>query len=673
MSRNSAVIDQSGDSAVIYQSGEWAPAEEALEAAGSQQATAVGLSSSSPSNQARSSDQTAPPTNTASGSVLGSDANVLPTPATPPLPFVPPPLPLPIPNSNTLSTARSTGSSIPLIPVPRTSQGPAPAPAQPQLSSDTSPAPQSNPVASATTPRASLYLPRQESYGSTAPTSYIGGHMTPSSYPNQPYQFASPSAPPIFTSPAPMSSYGFPAPIPYQSPASYPAEVLVPPRSQRPSTIPAQAPYSSYGTSLVAYPGQPIPPRSQHPATTGALSAPQTPALQSMYGTGSLAYPSVPQQTTILSAPQTRPVYGTSPAYGGSDPQPTSARPQPYGDPLTAGFPPLPYSNIPQQPVIPPVIPDVRKTPGRRRTDTFVANDPFRPHPHSKHDKPSDDLTFDDIPVPGATAISLPWLKYDSSSSEIPTSQYPDVYNQPPWNSYAPPASYPPISSGQQNQSQPPSIPSWPPFMYPGNSQYPPPSKPFYNRPSYPSTFPPSPMYPNNPYYPPSYGGMYAIPTPKKSIWSRVGNVFRWPFSRWRDPNPPYPFIPDLSSEESKSGYPSLVFEFIVNTMPREVYYYFLLRLPSLYLSRVARIFEDADLSLPRLKEMALATTLQGKNVRFDIQDFESNDVPPEYERLKSTWEAFIDSVTREWKTFNIISVLLLSCVLLPLALFLPI
>jgi hypothetical protein len=64
--------------------------------------------------------------------------------------------------------------------------------------------------------------------------------------------------------------------------------------------------------------------------------------------------------------------------------------------------------------------------------------------------RPSDDLTFDDILVPGATVISLPWLKYDSSLSEIPTSQYPDTYNQPPC---APLASYLPISSGQKNQA----------------------------------------------------------------------------------------------------------------------------------------------------------------------------------------------------------------------------
>ena len=672
--------------------------------------------------------------------------------------------------------------------------------------------------------------------------------MTPSSYPNQPYQLSSSSAPPIFASPAPMSSYGSPAPTPYQSPASYPPGVPVPPRSQRPSTSPAQTPYSSYGTSTVAYPGQPIPPRSQRPATTGTPSAPQTPASQSMYGTGS-TYFSVPQQTTILPASQTpgsQSMYGTNSTFGGVAPQPSSARPQSYAAPITPGAPLLPYSNLPQQ----PVIGAGPRTPARKKTDAFVANDPFRSHSHSKSDRPSDDLTFDDIPVPGATVVSRPWSKYDPSPSEIPTSQYPGTFTQPtstytqptgaytqPTGTYtqptmgsvsAPPASYPPISNGQQNQSQPPSSVSWrpnpsspydpsqsntnPPLMYPGNSQYPPPSQPIYNRPSSattspmpydhssqyqpypqgplgqqmphpsgdttgrtsspgpmsqppmqlpsvvettpyptgplpasssdvnlnhqstqptlepvieaplgqddnerpqtpisrpptpadrppdvyppphvgyptpvpvydpndPSTFPlspPIPNYPFNPYYPPYTPstpslGMYPIPTLKQTIWSRVGNVFRWPHSRRRHdnylkPDLPYPPIwsPPPSSEESKSGYPSLIVRFIFKTMPREVYLHFLLRLPSLYFSRVARIFEEADLTLPEIKKMALETASQGKNAQFDIHAFESKNVLPEYERLKSTWEAFIDSVMREWKTFNIISVLLLSCV----------
>ena len=62
---------------------------------------------------------------------------------------------------------------------------------------------------------------------------------------------------------------------------------------------------------------------------------------------------------------------------------------------------------------------------------------------------------------------------------------------------------------------------------------------------------------------------------------------------------------------------------------------------------------------------MALETALHSPLGGLDGLSFETGIavVPPQYERLKVTWESFIDSIMREWKTFNIISVLLLSCV----------
>ncbi|KAF8883319.1 hypothetical protein CPB84DRAFT_1850966 [Gymnopilus junonius] len=117
-------------------------------------------------------------------------------------------------------------------------------------------------------------------------------------------------------------------------------------------------------------------------------------------------------------------------------------------------------------------------------------------------------------------------------------------------------------------------------------------------------------------------------------------------------------------SEESEKTFTQAIGMFIVGTLPSQIYLHFLLRLPSLYFSRVARIFEEADLTLPEIKKMALETASQGKANFFDFQVLELQNVPPEYERLKSTWEAFIDSVMREWKTFNLISVLLLSAIL---------
>ncbi|KAH6916445.1 hypothetical protein BKA70DRAFT_1068372, partial [Coprinopsis sp. MPI-PUGE-AT-0042] len=99
--------------------------------------------------------------------------------------------------------------------------------------------------------------------------------------------------------------------------------------------------------------------------------------------------------------------------------------------------------------------------------------------------------------------------------------------------------------------------------------------------------------------------------------------------------------------------------------IPRDAYNYFLLRLPSLYFSRVARIFEEADLSLGEIKEMALESASKSKAMHVDAFFMEPHSATlPAYESLKRTWEGFIDSVMREWKTFNIISVLLLSAIL---------
>jgi hypothetical protein len=76
----------------------------------------------------------------------------------------------------------------------------------------------------------------------------------------------------------------------------------------------------------------------------------------------------------------------------------------------------------------------------------------------------------------------------------------------------------------------------------------------------------------------------------------------------------------------------------------------------------------EADMSLPEIKKMALETASQGLIHEYEIQMAFDSSVPSAYKRLTSTWEFFIDSVMREWKTFNIISVY--SCRMLPFDLF---
>ncbi|KAF8882520.1 hypothetical protein CPB84DRAFT_1790885 [Gymnopilus junonius] len=72
-------------------------------------------------------------------------------------------------------------------------------------------------------------------------------------------------------------------------------------------------------------------------------------------------------------------------------------------------------------------------------------------------------------------------------------------------------------------------------------------------------------------------------------------------------------------------------------------------------------ILFQADLTVGDLKHMALEAGSKDRKRTMGGYELESAKETPQYERLKTTWGDFIDSVMREWKTFNVISVLLLS------------
>ena len=102
---------------------------------------------------------------------------------------------------------------------------------------------------------------------------------------------------------------------------------------------------------------------------------------------------------------------------------------------------------------------------------------------------------------------------------------------------------------------------------------------------------------------------------------------------------------------------------FVLDTLPRQLYLYFLLRLPYMYFSRVTRIFEEAEMSMPQIKQGILEAAIQLKEPVKDVGDaWKLEPVESvQYSKLQNTWQSFIDSLMREWKTLNIISVLLLS------------
>ncbi|KAL4075486.1 hypothetical protein J3A83DRAFT_4068433, partial [Scleroderma citrinum] len=124
---------------------------------------------------------------------------------------------------------------------------------------------------------------------------------------------------------------------------------------------------------------------------------------------------------------------------------------------------------------------------------------------------------------------------------------------------------------------------------------------------------------------------------------------------------------------------------FLTDTVPRQVYLHLLLRLPSLYFSRIARLFEDAEVSQPDIDRMigtcappsslrraSLVTSSPipltahqhpGPLLPFP-EEWTPENVSPALLRFKKSWEDFIDSLLREWKTFNLVSALLLSAIL---------
>ncbi|KAF8805054.1 hypothetical protein BYT27DRAFT_7193587 [Phlegmacium glaucopus] len=109
------------------------------------------------------------------------------------------------------------------------------------------------------------------------------------------------------------------------------------------------------------------------------------------------------------------------------------------------------------------------------------------------------------------------------------------------------------------------------------------------------------------------------------------------------------------------------ILAFLLDTLPRQIYLHLMLRLPHLYFTHVIRIFEDAEMSMPEIKQMALEASSYLKGPTTDISKalyFKQGSSNPRYDNLSSSWGAFIDSLIKEWKTLNIISVLLLSAIL---------
>ncbi|KAI0637519.1 hypothetical protein C8Q77DRAFT_1153253 [Trametes polyzona] len=118
------------------------------------------------------------------------------------------------------------------------------------------------------------------------------------------------------------------------------------------------------------------------------------------------------------------------------------------------------------------------------------------------------------------------------------------------------------------------------------------------------------------------------------------------------------------------------------------MYLWFLLWLPALYWHRVARVFEDAEVSKPEMQRLidacgdfthdpsvdaAIATGFATPTGGYKSppvagmpypEEWTPPVVSPALARFKNSWEFFVDTLMREWKTFNLVSALLCTTIL---------
>lgn len=95
----------------------------------------------------------------------------------------------------------------------------------------------------------------------------------------------------------------------------------------------------------------------------------------------------------------------------------------------------------------------------------------------------------------------------------------------------------------------------------------------------------------------------------------------------------------------------------ILDEMFVEVYRHLLFRIPSMYHLRVTQLLDDAEVSRPDL-ELLIHNCSQGD---LYAEDWSPSSATPKLKRFKHDWEVFVDQVTQEWTTLNVVSALLLS------------
>ncbi|KAG6896342.1 hypothetical protein C0992_008865 [Termitomyces sp. T32_za158] len=109
---------------------------------------------------------------------------------------------------------------------------------------------------------------------------------------------------------------------------------------------------------------------------------------------------------------------------------------------------------------------------------------------------------------------------------------------------------------------------------------------------------------------------------------------------------------------------------YILSVCLSQLYYIFFLGIPGFYRNRVRRIFKEVWLSTDEVMEKIIATLAEDQ-ARLEARGKLALSSAAYYVRteevglnnLKVLWESFIEQSIREWKTANLVSILLLSTI----------
>lgn len=132
-------------------------------------------------------------------------------------------------------------------------------------------------------------------------------------------------------------------------------------------------------------------------------------------------------------------------------------------------------------------------------------------------------------------------------------------------------------------------------------------------------------------------------------------------------PQPIFPLAHEYTVPPIQVHQPQMIItEFVFDSIPHQVYSTVaFLQIPTFYQMRVFRAFEDVEISIPEIRGAMLDITqqkLEGDNpVKTRPRRPSSKSDAKKFKKLLEAWKEFVETVVKEWETFNIISALLLS------------